>query len=462
MRNKIRNGGNLQGIVDKGSIIGLIKKIEKDVTLSWIGIIGLSLLFIVLVLLYYAREFSISPLPYYVISGVISSLGITSFIILYANLKKETHALIDTVTISKNTLETDLETLKKENHELQSNLSVIRDILDNVKLGIVTLESDWNILYFNRHLADTFGVNRETVLGKDFLKIFSDLERAGFDKSILDIFPGGFEDDQTCKSYEIEKEMGDGDKRIFSYTVSILKNKKELMGAGIVVEDITEQREIEDKSSATDKTLSRTNKKLSEKIAELSRLYEDAKKGYFDTIRALAFAIEARSYYTREHSERVTHYALDIAKKMDLPQDTMELIQYAGRLHDIGKIGVKDVVLDKPGQLTASEFTEIKLHPSRGAEMLEPLDFLHDSLPSIRAHHERYDGRGYPDGLLKDKIPLVARILSVADTFDAMTTNRPYRKALSHEDAIKEIRKYSGSQFDPKIAQAFLQVLEKR
>ena len=128
----------------------------------------------------------------------------------------------------------------------------------------------------------------------------------------------------------------------------------------------------------------------------------------------------------------------------------------------IGKIGVKDAVLDKPNRLTASEFTEIKLHPSRGAEMLEPLEFLHDSIPSIRSHHERYDGGGYPDGLLKDKIPLVARILSVADTFDAMTTNRPYRKALSHEEAIKEIRKYSGSQFDPKVAQAFLQVLEKR
>ncbi len=448
--------------MDRDSVTGIIKKIEKNVALSWVGIIGLSILLIVLVLLYYAREFSISPLPYYIISGFISLIGISSFIVLYIRLRKNNAILIDMVTTSQSASHTDFKTLEEKNQELQLNLNVVKDMLDNAKLGIITLKSDWNILYLNRYLTDMFGISREAILERNFIEIFPDLERAGFDKKLLDNLLDNSQNGDTCRSYEIEKEMGAEDNRIFSYTVSVLKNKKELKGIGIIIEDITEQKEIEGKSSATDRALRRTNKKLSEKIAELSRLYEDAKKGYFDTIRALAFAIEARSYYTREHSERVTHYALDIAKRMELPQDTIELIQYAGRLHDIGKIGVKDAVLDKPNRLTASEFTEIKLHPSRGAEMLEPLEFLHDSIPSIRSHHERYDGGGYPDGLLKDKIPLVARILSVADTFDAMTTNRPYRKALSHEEALKELKKYSGSQFDPKVVQAFLQVLEKR
>ncbi|MEK6645809.1 MAG: HD domain-containing phosphohydrolase [Candidatus Firestonebacteria bacterium] len=192
-----------------------------------------------------------------------------------------------------------------------------------------------------------------------------------------------------------------------------------------------------------------------------ARLYENMHKNYFDTIQTLALAVEARDPYTRGHSERVTEYALAISKELKLPERQIQAIKYAGRLHDIGKVGVRDEILLKPGKLTISERADIELHSSKGAEIIKPLDFLKESTPGILHHHERYDGKGYPDRLSKEDIPIVARILAVADTFDAMTSKRPYREPLSVEVALKEIEKHSGDQFDPKIASALINIVKK-
>jgi len=194
-----------------------------------------------------------------------------------------------------------------------------------------------------------------------------------------------------------------------------------------------------------------------------SKLYEDIHLNYFNTVHALVLAMEARDPYTRGHTERVTKYALDTAKRLNMPQEELEILRYGGEVHDIGKISIPDFILGKPGKLTPAERAVIELHPVKGAEMLEPLEFLRPALPVVRHHHERYDGTGYPDGLEKEKIPIMARILACADAFDAMTSERPYRRRrLSIGEAIVEIKNNFGSQFDPNIARLFIKTIQSQ
>jgi len=191
-----------------------------------------------------------------------------------------------------------------------------------------------------------------------------------------------------------------------------------------------------------------------------SKHFEEIHQNYFNTIHALVRAIEARDPYTRGHTERVTKYAVEFGRSLKLPESQIEILRYASEVHDVGKISIPDFILNKPGKLTPSERAMIELHPVKGAEMLEPLEFLNPAIPIVRHHHERYDGTGYPDGLEKDDIPLLSRILACADSFDAMTSERPYRRRkLNIEQAIMEIKNNFGSQFDPRIAQRFIRTL---
>jgi HD-GYP domain-containing protein (c-di-GMP phosphodiesterase class II) len=147
---------------------------------------------------------------------------------------------------------------------------------------------------------------------------------------------------------------------------------------------------------------------------------------------------------------------------MGLSESEIEILRYAGEVHDVGKIAISDLILSKPGKLTPAERATIEVHPIRGAEMLEPLQFLKAAIPLVRHHHERYDGRGYPDGLEKERIPVMARIMACADAFDAMTSDRPYRKSkMSIKDALLEIKKNMGTQFDPKVARVFIRIIKK-
>lgn len=190
---------------------------------------------------------------------------------------------------------------------------------------------------------------------------------------------------------------------------------------------------------------------------ENNALYEVFYNNLVSTLKSLVMSIEARDSYTKQHSERVTIYSLDIARVMGLNEEEMDVIRFGGYLHDIGKIGVKDTVLLKPGRLTDEEFEEIKQHSIIGDNILKPIKFFPKERDLIRHHHERYDGRGYPDGLAGEDIPITSRILAVADTYDAMTSTRPYRKALEHHVAVEEIIRCSGKQFDPKVVEAFLE-----
>jgi response regulator RpfG family c-di-GMP phosphodiesterase len=194
---------------------------------------------------------------------------------------------------------------------------------------------------------------------------------------------------------------------------------------------------------------------------ENNMLYTNLFSQVSDTLRVLVSTLEARDRYTRDHSLRVVQYSLAIAEELGLGQEEKARLQFAGYLHDIGKIGIPDHILLKPGRLTAEEYRIIQTHPVIGESILQPI--LHDSLERtiIRNHHERFDGKGYPDSLSGADIPLLVRVVSLSDAFDAMTSPRTYRAPLSLEQAISEVHQCSGTQFDPEIAQIFLRCLPR-
>jgi putative nucleotidyltransferase with HDIG domain len=194
---------------------------------------------------------------------------------------------------------------------------------------------------------------------------------------------------------------------------------------------------------------------------ENARLYEEAREAYISSIAALSSAIDARDEYTAGHSQEVAKYACVVGRELGLSPKRLKTLEYAALLHDIGKIGIPDYILLKPSSLTDSEWQIIKTHPHKGEEILKPLHFLKDVILFVRQHQERYDGKGYPNGLSKEKISLEARILGAVDAYQAMTSTRPYRGAYSKEEAIKELKDKSGTQFDPVVVDAFLRALEK-
>lgn len=179
-------------------------------------------------------------------------------------------------------------------------------------------------------------------------------------------------------------------------------------------------------------------------------------------VLALVNALEAYDIYTRGHSERVALYATQIAEKMGLDKETIRKIYWASLVHDIGKLNIPPEILNKPSKLTKEEYEIIKQHPIKGYQILKELEGLSNIAEIVKYHHERWDGKGYPEGLKGEEIPLEARIIAVADSYDAMTTERPYRKALTKEEAIKELLKNAGTQFDPKVVEVFVQILERK
>jgi putative nucleotidyltransferase with HDIG domain len=194
---------------------------------------------------------------------------------------------------------------------------------------------------------------------------------------------------------------------------------------------------------------------------ENSRLYEELRESYLQTLTALANAVEARDIYTRGHTERVCYMAQSLSREMGWNEEKLWEVKMGGILHDIGKIGVPDAVLNKAETLTPREFESMKQHPVVGAKILEGISFLTPAVPYVLYHHERFDGKGYPYRLRNDQIPIQGRLMAVVDTFDAMTSNRPYRKAKSFRMALKEIKDCAGTQFDPQIAELFLRAWEK-
>ncbi len=193
---------------------------------------------------------------------------------------------------------------------------------------------------------------------------------------------------------------------------------------------------------------------------ETARLLEKTRKNYAGLVRALISAIEAKDKFTRGHTERVTRYAAVLADEAGLDEDRRQNLLFGAVLHDVGYLGVPEEILRMPDGITEEQLAELRRHPLIGVNILKDIPFLKKAADAVRHHHENYDGSGYPDGLAGDDIPLIARIVAVVDTFDAITTDRRYRKANSKEEAVEEIRKNRGKQFDPAIADAFIRLVE--
>ena len=192
---------------------------------------------------------------------------------------------------------------------------------------------------------------------------------------------------------------------------------------------------------------------------ELKETNAKLEKAYLETVETLRFTVEAKDTYTRGHSDRVSEYSVLIGKHMNLPEEDLNLLKIGGLFHDIGKIGIPDSILLKTARLTDNEYSEIKNHPKIGAQILSNATLFEKAIPIVKHHHERYDGLGYPEKLAGENIPLLVRIASVADSFDAMTSRRSYRDSMPLDVVKAEIEKNKGTQFDPKIADLFLDIL---
>jgi HD-GYP domain-containing protein (c-di-GMP phosphodiesterase class II) len=239
-----------------------------------------------------------------------------------------------------------------------------------------------------------------------------------------------------------------------SFTAVPLRMKQRLSG-WIAVASITTGKRF---NEGQRKLLSIIGSRAAAAI-ENARLYEDLRATFQQTIEGLAKAIDKMDRYTSGHSDRVALYATYLALRLGFSADDVEIVRQSALMHDIGKIGCV-LNLNKPGKLSVEEYEIFKKHPGFGRDILDPIKFLHPLIPGVHLHHERWDGRGYPLGLKGKDVPLMARIIAVADTYDAMTSDRAYRRALPHEIATAEIDRCAGSQFDPDVAGEFNSGLE--
>ena len=243
-------------------------------------------------------------------------------------------------------------------------------------------------------------------------------------------------------------------RQVQSITIIPLKMRERLLG-WIAVVSLTASKRFDEGQR---KLLSIIASRAAAAI-ENARLYEDLQATFQQTIQSLARTIDKMDRYTAGHSERVARYAVNLARWLGLDEVQIEVVRHSALMHDIGKVGCV-MNLNKTGKLTQQEYEVFKRHPTYGREILDPIKFLQPVIPGVHLHHERWDGRGYPLGLAGNDIPLIARIIAVADTYDAMTSDRAYRRALPHEVTVNEILRCSGSQFDPEVANIFTEQID--
>jgi PAS domain S-box-containing protein len=316
-----------------------------------------------------------------------------------------------------------------------------RLLLNSISLPVLALKEDMTILYCNKAYARFVGLDLEQLEGKNLLQIFPRLEETKT-----------YQMYQKVLSTGINQESEGRHKDRFMHS-DIYRTP---WGILAIAEDITERKQSEDAMWHAKEDLELRVEERTRELAEANRLLQQS---YDDTIRAITAAMDAKDNYTRGHSEEVKKIAVKIGQALKLDPDSLRRLEYAALLHDIGKIGVSGQLLTKGSTLTEYEFDEVKLHPQIGGKLLEQVDLLKDAGPIIAAHHENYDGSGYPKGLKGEEIPIESRIIAVADSYEAMTVDRPYRKAYSKEEAMQRLKNGSGTQFDPRIVEILLKVL---
>lgn len=321
-----------------------------------------------------------------------------------------------------------------------------RTTFDSMPYGVMLLDGDFNIIRTNNYIAKVTGFPIKELIGKKCYEVIHGTDKPIEVCPMLKVIENNGE--ERAEYYE----PGPGLHLMENITPIFDEESSPVAYVNSLI-DISEIKETEKKLIASRDAFFNMLKDLDFSYKELKGLYESL-------ILSFVNAIDAKSPWTRGHSERVTEFALAIGKEMGLKGKKLETLRLCGLLHDIGKIGTYDLVLDKPGKLTEEEFELVKIHPEKGIEILTPIKQLRDIIPGVLHHHERHDGKGYPHGLKGEDIPLCAKILCVADSFDSMTSDRPYRPAPGVEYAMSEFVKHKGSHFDPQVVEAFLKVLE--
>jgi len=313
--------------------------------------------------------------------------------------------------------------------------------------AVVLVEEDTTISMVNKGIEKLLGCTREETIGKNFVDFLPQEEK----QRLLDYHEARRRGEPVLSSYEIEIKRKDGEIRTVLVTVALIPGTTKSIAS---VLDITERKK-------TSQELKQKSKQIRNYARQMGRAYKTLEKAYLEMIHALVISVEARDSYTRGHSERVTQYSKEMVNKMGWKVEELKNLELACRIHDVGKIGVSDRILLKDSKLTIAEWAEMKMHPVKGAEMLNFSEYFKPIIPIVRHHHERWDGKGYPDGLKGEEIPLGARILAVADTFDAMSSARPYREAVDQKKIIKELKENARTQFDPQIVKIWLEILEE-
>ncbi|MBI4691243.1 MAG: HD domain-containing protein [Nitrospirae bacterium] len=327
---------------------------------------------------------------------------------------------------------------------LQKSIRYWTNTFDATPYGILIIDKDFNILRLNRYITELLGKDYDEIKDKKCYEIFhgsdSPVRECPLGASLLSGKSEGAEFyEPSLKRYlwiSVSPILQDGKADTFVHSIVDITGIKE------------KEREIEKSRDA-----------FLNMLRDIHESYEELKDLFLSVIRAFVHTLDAKSRWTKGHSERVTMYAVQIAEEMGMNKDVIEDLRIAALLHDIGKIGTYDYLLDKPERLNEDEFKIVQRHPATAVEILLDIKQFKNILPIIRHHHERFDGKGYPDGLKGEEIPFGARILCVADSFDSMTADRPYRPSPGIEYAKLELRRCAGTQFDPNVVKAFLKIL---
>lgn len=345
-----------------------------------------------------------------------------------------------------------------------------RATFDSMPFSVMLIDRGFNIIRTNNYLSVLTNIPLKELIGKKCYEIIHGDEHPLKDCPLLKA-------SKTHCTEAFEYQETRFNKYFMGYVTPIFDNEGTIKNYVQSLVDITDLKDKENK-------LTESRNAFFNMLKEVDLSYKELQGLYDGLIHSFVNAIDAKSSWTKGHSERVSNYAVAIAKEVGLKEEDIETLRTAALLHDIGKIGTYDIILDKPGKLSTEEFALIKNHPVKSEEILRPISqpqkilsltrayhergeilnpvrHLQRTLPIIRSHHERIDGKGYPDGLKGDEIPFLARVITVADSFDSMTSDRPYRPAPGTEYAISELKKCSGIQFDPQVVETFLRILNK-
>ena len=336
-------------------------------------------------------------------------------------------------------------------------------MIDTMNYPVFIINRDFNIVMTNNSFLETFGEQNNTKC----YKLFHCADKLVQEYPIATVF-------KTGKSLQVEISAPSSDKTMLVNASPVFSND-EIIGVIHSIIDITGLKtsengmgELIDIYAASINELKGREVRAQKgrdaflnMLEDINESYKELEDLFLKLIVVMVNALDAKSPWTKGHSERVSIYAEQITEEMMLDADEIKNVKLAGLLHDIGKIGTYDYLLNKPGRLTKDEFEIVKKHPAQGAEILKDIKQFHEVIPFIKYHHEKLDGNGYPTKLKGSRIPLGARILHVADSFDSMTSDRPYRPAPGLEYALSELEKYKGIQFDNDVVDAFLKVLKK-